>query len=61
MSTLTALIARYGKFITALVGVVLLVVGDHYGLTSTAYTTIVSVATALGVYGVPNGPPKPAG
>lgn len=47
-------LAKYSKFIAAIVGVVLIVVGNYYGLNSIAYTSIVSIATALGVYGVPN-------
>lgn len=50
MSTL----AKYRKFITALIGAAVIIVGRHYGLTSNAYLDIVTVATALGVYGVPN-------
>lgn len=44
------------KLIVALVGAAVLIVGAVAGESSTAYTTIVSVATALGVYGAKNTP-----
>ena len=44
----------YRKLLVALVGLVVSVAGRRYGLDSTAYTDLVGVLTALGVYAVPN-------
>ena len=45
---------QYRKLLVALVGLVVSVAGRRYGLDSTAYTDLVGVLTALGVYAVPN-------
>lgn len=42
------------KFIVALVGAGVLILGRRWGLESPAYTDLVAVLTALGVYAVPN-------
>ena len=49
-------LGKYRKLIVALVGGVVAVVGALYGVESAAYTTVVAVATALGVWGVSNTP-----
>jgi len=49
-----ALLGKYRKFIVAAVGAAVLIIGQVWGPGSSLYTTVVSVLTALGVYGVPN-------
>lgn len=46
--------SKFRKFLVALVGLVVTVAGRRYGLDSTAYTDLVGVLTAAGVYAVPN-------
>jgi hypothetical protein len=45
---------RFRKFLVAVAGVVVTIAGRRYGLESTAYTDLIGVLTALGVYAVPN-------
>lgn len=47
-------LGRYRKAIVALVGAVVLIVGAAFGETSEVYQAVVSAATFLGVYAVPN-------
>jgi hypothetical protein len=47
--------SRFRKFLVAAAGVVVTIAGRRYGLESTAYTDLIGVLTALGVYAVPNG------
>ena len=54
MSQTLAFISAHRKLIVAAVGAAVLIVGAVAGESSTLYTTIVSVATALGVYAAPN-------
>lgn len=54
MDSVLSSIAAHRKLIVALVGAVVLIVGAVAGESSTAYTVIVSIATALGVYAAPN-------
>lgn len=46
--------AQYRKAIVALVGAAVLAIGIWRGETSPEFQIIVSVLTALGVYGAPN-------
>lgn len=48
--------AKYRKFITALVGAAALIIGRHLGVTGWEYLDFVTLGTALGVYVVPNAP-----
>lgn len=45
---------QYAKFLAALVGFVVAAAGRRYGVDSQAYTDIVGLLTAVGVYVVPN-------
>lgn len=45
---------KYNKFLIALVGAAVVIVGRSLGVTSWEYLDLVTVATALGVYTVPN-------
>lgn len=44
----------YSKFLVAAVGFLVAAVGRRYGVDSQAYTDVVGLLTALGVYVVPN-------
>lgn len=55
-SVLAALPARYSKFITALIGLFITYV-SIYGWTWHLEPALIMMGTALGVVGVPNGPP----
>lgn len=46
---------QYAKFLTALVGFLVAAAGRRYGVDSQAYTDVIGVLTAVGVYAVPNG------
>ena len=46
--------SRYRKFLVALVGYGVWLVGRRYGVESAVYDDIVMLATAAGVYAVPN-------
>lgn len=46
--------SQYAKFLTALVGFLVAAAGRRYGVDSQAYTDVVGLLTALGVYVVPN-------
>lgn len=46
--------SKYSKLIAALVGAAVLFIGQYYGQTSQVYSVVVSLATAFGVYLVPN-------
>ena len=48
--------AKYRKFITALVGVVISILLVHYGHSDAVVNDVALLATALGVYVVPNEP-----
>ncbi len=50
-----SLLSKYRKFLVALVGFGVKAAGARYGLDSQAYIDIVFLATAAGVYAVPNG------
>lgn len=45
---------KYNKFIVAAVAGVVAVLTSLYGVDSELVTTIIAIATALGVYAVPN-------
>lgn len=45
---------KYAKWWTALTGAAVLIVGTIAGVDSSAYTTVVALVTALGVFFVPN-------
>jgi hypothetical protein len=47
-------VERYRKLIVAAVGAGVVVVGQLVGVDSDIYTSVVALATALGVYAVPN-------
>lgn len=47
-------LGKYAKLITALVGAGIVIVGRAVGVDSTIYLDVVTLATALGVYAVPN-------
>lgn len=47
---------KYRKFVVALVGAAVLIVGRHYGVNSEWYGDLVILATAGGVYVAPNDP-----
>lgn len=49
-----ALFAKHRKVVVAAAGAIVLAVGNYYGVDSEAYNAVVAVATALGVYAVPN-------
>lgn len=55
-SVLAALPARYSKFIASLIGLFITYV-SIYGWTWHLETALIMIGTALGVVGVPNGPP----
>lgn len=46
--------SKYRKFIVAIVGAIVAGVSVYYGSTSDLAQTLIAVATALGVYAVPN-------
>lgn len=48
---------KYSKFLVALAGAAVTIVGNHFGVTSELYTDAVVLATALGVVIVPNATP----
>jgi hypothetical protein len=54
MTTILAFVAKYRKFIVALVGAAVLIAGAALGEQSEEYQAIVTVLTSLGVYAVPN-------
>jgi hypothetical protein len=47
--------SQYRKFLVVLVGIVVGFAGRRYGIDSEVYIDIVALATAAGVYAVPNG------
>lgn len=49
------MLGPYSKFVIALVGAAVIIVGRHFGETSWEYLDLTTVATALGVYAVRNG------
>jgi hypothetical protein len=53
-------LGRYSKFIVASVGALVLILTRHFGVESDIVFDVVAVATALGVYQVPNKPMPPA-
>jgi hypothetical protein len=53
-------VARYAKAITAAVGVGLTVAVAEWGATNKWVAIAIAVASALGVYAVPNAAPKSA-
>jgi hypothetical protein len=55
-SLLASLPARYSKFIASLIGLFITYV-SIYGWTWHLETALIMIGTALGVVGVPNGPP----
>ena len=55
-SMLSMLPARYSKFIASLIGLFITYV-SIYGWTWHLETALIMIGTALGVVGVPNGPP----
>jgi hypothetical protein len=55
-SLLASLPARYSKFITVLIGLFITYVAI-YGWVWHLEPALIMIGTALGVYGVPNGPP----
>lgn len=54
MTKILDFVASHRKLLVALAGAAVLILGAVAGESSTAYTSVVSVLTALGVYGVPN-------
>lgn len=51
---MTAVLKQHAKSITALAGVLVMVVGTELGTDSKWYTYVVAVLTAVGVYGIRN-------
>lgn len=49
-----AFMARYAKFLVALVGGVVAVLDNLFGVGNSWSAAVVAVATAVGVYAVPN-------
>jgi uncharacterized membrane protein len=47
---------RYRKFIVALVGVIISILLVRYGHSDAVVNDVILIATALGVYAVPNNP-----
>jgi hypothetical protein len=47
-------LSKYRKFLVVVVGILVGLAGRRYGIDSQAYIDIVAVATAAGVYAVPN-------
>ena len=48
--------SRYRKGIVAGIGALVLILGRHFGIESDIYFDVVAVATAFGVYQIPNTP-----
>lgn len=50
------LINQHRKFLIALAGAVVAILGRHLGLANPLYVDVVTLLTAVGVYSVPNTP-----
>lgn len=50
-----AALAKYRKFVVALTGAAVVIIGRQFGVDSAIYADAVTVVTALGVYLTPNG------
>lgn len=46
--------SKYNKYLIAMAGAAVVIVGRAFGLDSWQYLDLVTLATALGVYAVPN-------